>query len=129
MNSNNFPRKRPLSRNHNSNAVLQYRLEQAFKHPALAYSPQKRRVLQHIVDYPNQFTHHICAAASCGNISHVVTYVARDILLSCGIAMYCFPPERPRRTKFNELSRVQCWRSVLIEEYNGSGLGDLYDQV
>ena len=125
MNSNNFPRKRPLSRNHNSNAVLQYRLEQAFKHPVLAASPQKRRVLQYIVDHPDQLTHYICAAASCGNISHVVTFMARDVLLACGIAIYCYKPERPHKTKFNEVSRVQCWRAVLIEEYDEEQFGRL----
>jgi len=125
MNSSKLSKRRSHIRNHNSNAVLQYRLEQAFKHPALADSPQKRRVLQYIVDYPDQLTHSINAAASCGNVSHVVTYIARDILISCGIAMFCFPPERPHRTKFNELSRVQCWRSVLIEEYDEERFGRL----
>jgi len=50
MNSTELPKKRTHIRNHNSNAVLQYRLEQALKHPTLADSPQKQRVLQFIVD-------------------------------------------------------------------------------
>jgi hypothetical protein len=108
MNSEKLSTRRSHIRNHNSNADLQYRLEQAFEHPTLTHSPQKRRVLQFIVDHPDQLTRYINSAAGCGNVFRIVTYIARFILLACGIAMQCYKPERAHKTKFNEVSRVQC---------------------
>jgi len=104
---------------------IQERLNQAFLHTTLAGSKQRRRVLQYIVDHPDQLTHHINAATSCGNISHVVTHVSRQALIEAGLAIYCYPPEVVHLSKFEEISRVNLWRAELIEDYDAERYGEL----
>jgi len=108
-----------------SQGTIQNRLEKAFSHKSLVGSTQRRRVLQYIVDYPDQLTHHINAAASCGNISHVVTNKARPALREAGLAIYCYRPVVTHMTQFDEVSHVHAWRAELIEDYDAEQHGGL----
>jgi hypothetical protein len=105
--------------------TIQVRLNQAFLHILLCRSTQRRRVLQYIVDHPDQLTHHINAATSCGNIPHVVTHIARQALLEVGLVIYCYAPGVVHMTNFEEVSRVNVWRAVFIEDYDAVLYGEL----
>jgi hypothetical protein len=106
-------------------STKQERLNRAFRHVSLYRSTQRRRVLQYIVDHPDQLTHHINAATSCGNISQVVTHITRQALLEHGLAIYGYLPKVVHISKFKEVSYVFAWRAELIEDYDAERYGEL----
>ena len=103
---------------------IQERLQKAFNDPVFARSPQKRRVALYIIEHPGKLTHHINAAASCGNVSHTAMK-AKLALIANGIAMYCHPPKIPHRSAYGEISPVQCRNAELLENYDAKKWGVL----